>query len=171
MNTLTAIRTFAKPGFCPVKRTRIFADRYYLVTFQNVETDPRCDYVGLGDGEYTVLLPGSKAREGRDARLNHCNRIQEWTGKVYAVLTSQYGHWDTSRKPVYATSEENARAIVDANRILHDKWIRDCEKQLASYQAKYAAKPETWLESAIRNCERVIDTQRDTFKFETLRVR
>ncbi len=40
MNSLTAIRSFAKPGFCPVKRTRIFADRWYKVTFQNVETDP-----------------------------------------------------------------------------------------------------------------------------------
>jgi hypothetical protein len=31
MNTVTAIRTFGKPGFCPVRRTRIFNDRWYKI--------------------------------------------------------------------------------------------------------------------------------------------
>lgn len=171
MNQLTAIRAFAKPGFCPVKRTRVFADRYYLVTFQNVEIDLCCDYVGLAEGEYTELLTGTKTREARDARLNHCNRIQEWEGSVFAVLTSQYGQWDTSRRPTYVISEQDAQVLVDRAHAVHNKWIADCEKQLASHEAKYATKPEEWLAGAIRDCKRVIETQRDTFRFEILQVR
>jgi len=116
-------------------------------------------------------LPGNAARERRDARLNHCNAIAEYSGPVFAVLTSSYGHWDTSRKPVYACSQANADAIVEASRILHAKWIADCEKQLASYQAKYDAKPEDWLAGGIRDCKRVIAENQGTFRFETLPVR
>src|SRR5260370_29215191 len=136
MNRLDAIRNFAQPSYCSAKRVRIHKDRYYLVKMQNVETDPRVDYVGLGVGEYLELLPGNAARERRDARLNHCNAIAEYSGPVFAVLTSSYGHWDTSRKPRYFPTEADALEFVRTERAKHEKWLQDCEKQLASYQAQ-----------------------------------
>lgn len=170
MNQLNAIRTFAKPGFCPAKQTRIFADRYYIVRMQNTERDMGDGYY-LADGEYIEVLPGSAARERRDARLNHCNAVEEWTGEVFAVLTSSYGHWDTSRKPLYTVSETDAKIMVDRARATHDKWLAECEKALAQHEEKYLQKPESWRQGAIENCKRVIAENRDSFRFETLKVR
>jgi len=171
MNTLTAIRTFAKPGFSPAKRTRIEDSKYYLVRMQNVETDPRCDYVGLAEGEYRELLPGAAARARRDAKLNHCNAVVEWTGPVFAVLTSSYGHWDTSRSPKYAGSLAEANAYVADARAAHQKWLADCESELTFLETKYAADPTEWRAGSVRDCKRVIAENQDTFKFEILEVR
>jgi hypothetical protein len=63
MDTLTAVRTFAKPGFCPVKRTRLFNDRWYKVTFQNVEH---------GQGDYIGLAAGVEWAKGS---IEDCDRI------------------------------------------------------------------------------------------------
>jgi hypothetical protein len=171
MNALTAVRTFAKPGYSPAKQTRIFADRYYLVSMQNTERDMGDGYY-LAEGEYRELLPGDAARARRDARLNHCNRVTEWDGEVWAVLTSTYGHWDTSRKPKYAGSQAEANAYVAEARAVHEKWLVDCEKELVKYQAKYDASPtESWLAKRVHDCSRVITENQDTFKFEVLQVR
>ncbi len=85
MNGLSVYRTFAKPGYSPVKgKVRIFDDKWYIVTFQNTETD-QGDGHYLVDGEYTQLMPGRAARNARDAHLNHCNAVSEHKGPVYAV--------------------------------------------------------------------------------------
>lgn len=170
MDKLTAIRTFAAPGFTPAKRVRIHKDRYYLVKMQNVETEPRADYVGLAEGEYLELLPGDAARDRRDARLNHCNAIAEYDGPVFAVLTSQYGHWN-NRKPHYSTSTADAEAHIAAKRAEHDNWIAGCEKELARYEIAQGARPEDWRAGAIEDCKRVIAEWRDKFRSETLEVR
>jgi len=171
MNRLDAIRTFAQPGYCPAKQLRIHKDRYYLVKMQNVETDPRVDYVGLGVGEYLELLPGSAARERRDARLNHCNAIAEYDGPVFAVLTTQYGNWNPERKPHYSPSKEDVEAYIKAQRDAHDKWLDDCEKELAQYEAAYAKKPEQWRAGAIENIKLTITNNRNSFRSEILEVR
>jgi hypothetical protein len=137
---------------------------------QNTERDMGDGYY-LADGEYTELLPGSAARERREARLNHCNAIAEYSGPVFAVLTSSYGHWDTSRKPSYFPTEADALEFVRTERAKHEKWLQECEKQLAIYQAKYDAKPEEWLAGGIRDCKRVMAENQNTFRFETLPVR
>ena len=114
MNALTAARTFARPGLCPAKAVRIFNDRWYAVRFQNVETDPRCDYVGLADGEYTELLPGIEARRARDSRLNHCNDIAEWTGPVFRVDLSAFGR-PLGSGPRWYVSPAGADKAVEAH--------------------------------------------------------
>jgi len=171
VNKLDAIRNFAQPSFCPAKHVRIHKDRYYLVRMQNVETDPRVDYVGLGEGEYLELLPGDAARERRDARLNHCNAIAEYDGPVFAVMTTQYGVWNPERKPHYATSKADADTYIKAQRDAHDKWIDDCEKEQALYEAAYAKKPEQWRAVAIESCKVTIANYRNAFRSETLEVR
>lgn len=85
MDKLNAYRTFRKSSYTPVDK-RIYKDRWYLCTFQNIERDGLTDYIGLGEGEYQELLPGDKAREARDARLNHLNAIREWNGQVWKVI-------------------------------------------------------------------------------------
>jgi hypothetical protein len=171
MNTVTAIRTFAQPGFSPAKRTKIYAGRYYVVTMQNVERNPMFDYVGLGDGEYTQLVTGTEARNRRDARLNHCNRIQEWNGPVFAVLTSQYGNFDTSRRPVYFGSQEDVDTYILSEQNKHVLWISDVVRELNKHILAQVEKPEDWRASAIRDCQKCLDTRRDAFKFESLKIR
>jgi hypothetical protein len=138
---------------------------------QNVETDPRVDYVGLGRGEYVELLPGSAARERRDARLNHCNAIAEYDGPVFAVMTSQYGHWNSDRKPHYSPSKADADAYIKAQRDAHNKWIEDCEKEQARYDAAQVSEPEAWRAGAIEDCKRTIANNRNSFRSEMLEVR
>lgn len=170
MNSLTAIRSFAKPGFCPVKRTRIFADRWYKVTFQNVETDPRSDYVGLADGEYTQLLPGNKAREARDARLNHCNAITEWNGPVFEVFTTTCGNMKSD--PVFVSCQESADLTVELARREHAQWVSDCAKERDLYAAKLAANPsETWRAGSIEACDQIIANGMSTFAFTVKQVK
>ncbi len=116
-------------------------------------------------------IPGDAAREKRDARLNHCNAIAEYDGPVFAAITTQYGNWSTDRKPHYATSKDDAEAYIKAQRDAHDKWIADCEKELAQYEAAFAAKPESWRAGAIEDCKTTIREYRNAFKSETLEVR
>lgn len=85
MNQLTAIRSFGIPSYCPAKSTRIYKDKWYLVEMQDVETDPRIDYVGLAETSTVYLWPGTKTRNERDSRLNHCNKIVEYDGPVFAI--------------------------------------------------------------------------------------
>jgi len=89
MNQLTAIRTFANSGYCPVKHTRIYANRWYLVELQDIERDYRTDYIGLAETSTVYLFDGVKAKRERDSRLNHCNKIVEYTGNVYAVKSEK----------------------------------------------------------------------------------
>ena len=98
MDALTAVRSFGNPGYTPV-RSRVYATRWYHCTFQNVERDPRCDYVGLAEGEYTKLLSGAAARRARDSRLNHLNAMVEYKGPVWSVAIDQ-------RTTYYSTKAE-----------------------------------------------------------------
>jgi hypothetical protein len=123
MTTTTIIRNFANPGYTPAAHVPIRNDRFYLLTMQNVETDPRCDYVGLGEGEYTVLVPGANARAERESRLNHCNRIQEWRGKVWSVTLAP---WGNPRPAEYFRSGAEARARVEAFHAEERKWLDAC---------------------------------------------
>jgi hypothetical protein len=136
MDTLTAVRTFAKPGYTPTRHVRIFADRWYLVTMQNVERG-QGDYMGLGEGEYTELLPGAKARERREARLNHCNAIAEYSGPVFELLANQYG--GELRHVGYFPSIADLITKLDNCKADHDEWIADCraeaQRHLASAEA------------------------------------
>lgn len=169
MDRLTAIRTFAAPGFSRARgRVRIMDSKWYVVRFQNVEHG-QGDYVGLGEGEYSQLLPGRKAREARDARLNHCNGIAEHRGHVFELFASSYGG-DLKSCGWHVSELEATRAAL-AKRFEHDKWIADCEKTLADYQAKQAIKPEEWRAGAIRDCERVIVEKREAFKCEVREVK
>jgi hypothetical protein len=89
MDRLTTIRSFGKPGCTPARHTRIYANRWYLVTFQNTGRDQGDGYY-LAEGEYTSLLPGDRAREARDAKLNHCNNITEYKGLVFEVSIKRW---------------------------------------------------------------------------------
>ena len=129
MNKLTAMRTFGKPGFTPVRSFRIYANKWYLCTFQNVERDPRCDYVGLGEGEYTEVLPGKLARRARDASLNHLNGITLWQGEVWSVTHTQ--HNNTSYHTSQATATIKALEINAKNTADWADCQRDIDNQLA----------------------------------------
>ena len=131
MNALTAVRSFARPVYCPVKHVRIFDNRYDVARMQNVETDPRCDYVGLAEGEYTELMPGNKARERRDSRLNHCNGIAEWTGPVYCVTVYQFNR--PRQWPEYAGNHTEVEAIVQRNNAEADKHFRGFQHDIDYY--------------------------------------
>lgn len=163
MDRLTAIRTFAKPSFTPTRHVKIFSDRWYMVRFQNVERDPRFDYVGLGDGEYTVLLPGNKAREARDARLNHCNGITEHVGRVYALYITRYGRMREDAE--FFPDIESMHARVLACYREHETWLADCAKALRDHVAKYQAKPEDWRMESILGCTAVIAQNQDSFDY------
>ncbi len=89
MDKLTAIRCFANSGYCPVKSTRIYANKWYLVELQDIERDYRTDYMGLAETSTVYLFDGIKAKRERDSRLNHCNRITEYTGNVYMVKSDK----------------------------------------------------------------------------------
>lgn len=122
MNRLSTYRTFGKSSYTPVKRVRIYSNRWYLCTFQNVERDPRFDYIGLGDGEYQELLSGDKARQARDAHLNHLNDIKEWTGEVWEVT------WH-NHNPQYVTSKDATNELIAQYRA---EDARDFSKAYAS---------------------------------------
>ena len=121
MNHLSAIRTFGKPGYTPAKHTRIYDNRWYLCTFQNVETDSRFDYVGLGKGEYQELLPGLAAIQARDAHLNHLNALREWTGPVFRLAFIYYTKPDIHYYPTREAAEKQG----------HD-WANEHETQAAA---------------------------------------
>ena len=143
MDRMTAYRTFGQPGYTPVKHVKIFNDRWYRCRFQNVETDPRSDYVGLGEGEYVEILPGQKARTARDARLNHLNGLEEWTGPVFKVERPQ---WNDSK---YVGSAEEANA-------LKAKWQADNAKSMAEAMdaiAKEAARSDEEIIQIYGQCQ------------------
>jgi hypothetical protein len=170
LDTLTAIRSFARPGYCPAKRVRIYNQKWYLVTMQNVETDPRSDYVGLAEGQYVELMPGARARAARDAHLNHCNNIVEYRGPVYALFATRYGDWET--EPIYCQTYTEAEGNAAIARGEHEQWLRD----VRAAQQRYIARLETdagqnWLQSSIADCQRILDTQQDSFRYEIRQVR
>jgi hypothetical protein len=174
MDKLTAIRSFAAPGYTPAKRTRIFADRWYIVTMQNIERGPG-DYLGLGTGEYAELLPGNKARERRDAHLNHCNRITEYTGPVYELLANEYGHNPIKSKGYYSTTDEVLRA-ADKFKAKHVQWVSDCLKEatlhdnMANGTSKSILTAEQNREIAER-CREVAAKNMDSFRCDVKRLR
>jgi len=134
MDRVTAYRTFGDPSYSPTRRTRIRNDRFYLVTLQNVETDARTDYVGLGEGTYTELVGGAKAREYRDARLNHCNRVEEYAGPVWEWAVD----WWRSPGSRYVRSLEEARDLTRH----YEAQYQEHRAQLARERARYLAKPQ-----------------------------
>jgi len=113
MTRLDAVRSFAAPGYCPVRKVRVLDSKWYLVTLQNVERD-QGDGMYLGAGEYTLLLPGAKAREYKVARLNHCNGIQEWQGPVYELQPKRWGR--NYYGPSWATCEAEVLQAQEAER-------------------------------------------------------
>lgn len=138
MNTLTAYRTFGDPGYRPgTARVRIYDARWYLVTLQNTSRDQGDGYY-LEDGEHVVLLPGRKAREERDARLNNCNAVREWGGEVWE-LTDKYKFGLVS----YHTSRAEADKAVAESRAEEDNGNREalarCDRLLAKTDAELEA--------------------------------
>lgn len=131
MDKMTALRSFGRPSYTPAKHARIMANRWYMVTFQNTESDPLTDYHGLADGEHVLLLPGKEARAARDARLNHCNGITEYDGHVFAASYVPVG--STERRPCGWYSERGEAAA--AYKVLTDE--RDSMVQRCILSAKY----------------------------------
>src|ERR1035438_5880200 len=131
MNTLTVIRTFAHPGYTPARRVRICSSSWYRVTMQAVEHGPG-DYMGLGEGTYTEILPGQKARERRDAHLNHCNAIEEYTGPIFELLCNRYG--GAIQHVGYFASKGDVEKKLDERKAEHDKWISDLLVEAAMYE-------------------------------------
>lgn len=141
-STVNIYRQFGNPGYTPAKRTRIENKKWYLVTLQNVETNPLCDYVGLADGQYTELLPGHKAREKREARLNHCNAIQEYKGPVYQLQAIQHGR--ASYYPEWATSEAAAAKAAAKLEAEYQEFREELQKELTKAEAEQAAGFAAW---------------------------
>ena len=147
MDTLTAVRSFARPGYSPTQgRVRIFNSRYYRVTFQNVERDPRADYVGLAEGEYTELLPGKQARAARDNRLNHCNAIALHTGDVYRLTFADNWYFWKPQDALFFASTEDAEAHVQALKAEHaaqfTRWQKQLERKASTTAAEERARAE-----------------------------
>jgi hypothetical protein len=136
MDKLTAFRVFGNSRLTPAKHAKVFNDRWYLVRMQNTERDQGDGYY-LAEGEYVELLPGNKARERREARLNHCNGITEYFGFVLEGFAAQYG---TVRSIGYFTSVKDAFDAITKQYQDHEKWIRDVrhEADLAQVRADAA---------------------------------
>ena len=149
MNRLTAYRTFGMASYTPAKGVRLMDSKWYVVRFQNVERDPRTDYIGLAEGEYTELLRGSAARRARDAHLNHCNGIAEHKGPVYQLAVWELGNGPRPAKmygiPQYYNSEGEAR--TGATRFEREGvgYIAKCLEQAAKYEAY---NPEKFIRDA-----------------------
>lgn len=133
MNRLSAIRSFGNPGYSPAKRVRIQNNKWYLVTFQNTESDPRTDYHGLAEGEYTQLLPGKDAREARDSHLNHCNHIADYPGPVFAVWTSAFGY--AERLKGYYRTESAAGAAIQSFQAEGEQYKEACLAEAEQYDS------------------------------------
>jgi len=140
VDRLTAYRTFGNPGYSPVRgKVRIYSNRWYFCTFQNVEHNPLIDYIGLAQGEYTELLPGEQARGERDSRLNHLNSMREHRGEVWQVTHPTHSgrkSWhptqDGARRAVAAQLAEDARKLAEARASLA-KQIARTDEELAGY--------------------------------------
>jgi len=142
MNHLTAYRTFGKPSYCPVKSTRIQSNKWYLVEMQDVETDPRCDYVGLKDTSTIYLYNGIKTRQERDSRLNHCNRIIEYTGPVFELKS------DKQRIIEYYPSIDTA----NQSKLKHDEYITKSLSEALASIAKQQAMTDSEILKIYGNC-------------------
>ena len=159
MNRTTLLRTFASPAYRPrAARVRIYSDRWYIVTMQNVERG--MDYLGLGEGEYTELVPGADARDRRDARLNHCNRVTEHLGPVYRAAFNPYA--TNTERVTYHATEAAARAWAEGNATAgRDKWLADLarERDRALILAESAISPTfntTFYRDKAADCARVL---------------
>lgn len=134
MNRTTAIRTFANSGYTPARKdvARILDSRYYLVTLQDYETDQ-------GDGHYlldtqqTFVMTGHDARQERDSRMNHCNRIAEYTGPVWQ-LCNERDPFYVRPFPLFPTM---SHAIAHFERLWSDHMAR-WERSLDRYQKQLA---------------------------------
>lgn len=177
MNKLTAIRSFGDASYSPARQVKLFNDRWYLVRMQNVERG-QGDYVGLGEGEYVELIPGSVARQRRDAKLNHCNSIAEYDGPVFEGFATQYSQM---RSIGYFISQKAAFEAITRKKEDHERWIADCAKEgerhreaAANIRAGKAVKgissPELHDRGA-EDCDRVIREHRDGFRCDIKGVR
>jgi hypothetical protein len=120
---------------------------------QNVETDPMTDYVGLAEGEYTVLLPGNQARARRDSKLNHCNNVQEYRGPVYRIDVFKFGH-EGAKESTFCRSMEECVPIADKWAVGRQKYLDDLIKE-AEYQEEKAGWREQSGRSVLRINERL----------------
>jgi hypothetical protein len=125
MDRMTAIRSFGNAGYTPARKVRVENKKWYLVTLQNIERD-QGDYMGLGEGEYQVLVPGAKAREYRQAHLNHCNRIEEYNGEVFGVTWSMYNVGQ--EQVTYCANTEAVKKEVERINNLKKDHIEKCIK-------------------------------------------
>lgn len=142
MNRLTAIRSFGNSRYSPAKRTRVYDNRWYLVTLQNYSRD-QGDGMYLEEGESVELMPGKKAREYRESRLNRCNRIVDYNGDVFRVSMPQ-----TRTVAFYTTL---AKATGAAERI-----VANNQKSLADalqYLGKQAALTDTEMIEFYGKCK------------------
>lgn len=144
MDRITAYRNFGNAGYTPTRRVKVYSDHWYLCTFQNTESNPLTDYHGLADGEYTELLPGTKAREAKFAHLNHLNKIAEYTGQVWAVIDrfTQYTTSETAASKLAA----KINAGIDADHVKtlawYDKELAKSDKELFAFYGKCKDWPE-----------------------------
>lgn len=130
------VRAFGAPSYTPARRVRVYRDRWYLATMQNVERDPRIDYVGLAEGEYTELVSGTEARERRDSRLNHLNHLVEYRGPVHEFVGCPGG------RPV-APTYWRTRAEAEAQRDALARDLADWLAKVAIEATRPNASPDT----------------------------
>ncbi len=130
MNKTTAIR-LVKPGYSPAKGMQIYDSRWYRVTLQDVEVDALTDYHGLKDSETTYIMPGEDARQCRDRALNHCNRIEEHTGPVWAISWREGGRIPSES---YTYSEEKAQTIAQSIAMAKDQRVTACREAAGKYR-------------------------------------
>lgn len=178
MNKLTALRTFANPSLTPTKGTKIFNDRWYQVTMQNTERDIGDGYY-LAEGEYVELLPGKAARERREARLNHCNSIVEYSGPVFELFANEYG--GEPRSAGFFPSAEAMKVKLEAKKADHDKWVTDCIEEglrhldsaakIASGEVQKMGFDAAWHEGVALECFAVAAAKCNKFRCDFKAVR
>ncbi len=143
MNHLTAIRSFAKPGYCPVKSTRIQDNKWYLVEMQDIESDARFDYIGLADTSTVYLYPGNIARQKRDSKLNHCNKIAEYDGDVFSLTSYK------QKITEYYTSIASATIAKER----HEQYITTSLKKALQSILKEQSKPDAEVIAFYGKCK------------------
>ncbi len=139
MSTLSLYRTFGDPAFRPATaRVKLYDARWYVVTMQNTSSD-QGDGHYLEPGEYTELLPGHLARRARDAHLNHCNAIREYTGEVWQLTDAWYGgrvsyHTSQNHAASAIVSSETDQAFRNREAIArHDRALAKTDEQITEY--------------------------------------
>jgi len=136
VNKLTAIRSFANPGFTPVK-LRIYNNRWYLFTFQNIRTDQGGGHY-LAEGEHTILLPGREARRARDRHLNHLNAIREHRGEVWEVtsrdrLITYHASETAAEMEASRQMRKNAETVAEVFDFFATEMVKSDDEILAMY--------------------------------------